>query len=206
MYREIFLALSVSIDTYLASVLCSGKNIKVPLASALVISVIGGAVMWISLFISSLIGGVVPTHILRTGGLILLTAVGSVTIARSIVRSVISRLSDGKPRSLRMDGANLMIRLYLDDSSADIDDSKVLNPAEAVMIALISSFDAATVGLSCGFTDISAPATSLLTLLAGFLAVILGTLTSKKISSLRHDFSWVGGIFIIIFAIVCYIS
>ena len=38
--------------------------------------------------------------------------------------------------------------------------------------------------------------------ICGAAALILGSLTGRKISSLNHDLSWTGGLFLIIFAVV----
>ncbi|MBE6861645.1 MAG: sporulation protein [Ruminococcus sp.] len=206
MHSEIFLALAVSIDTYLAAAAYSNSEIKIPASSAAVISLISAGILGLSLTFSDFIGGFIPPSIFRTGGLIILSFIGIITIFKSIVRSIVKRLSDGNRMSLKMNGMGLVISLYLDDTSADIDNSKVLSASEASMLALASSLDSAAMGISCGFTDIKTSAVALLTFAAGFIAVLLGGITGKKISSLSHDFSWLGGIIIILFAIIGYIS
>ncbi len=206
MYSEIFLALAVSIDTYLAAAAYSNSEIKIPTSSAAVISLISGGVLGLSLTFSDFISGFIPPAIFRTGGLIILTLIGIITVLKSIARSIFKRLSECGRMSLKMNGMGLVVSLYLDDTSADTDHSKVLSAGEASMLALAGSLDSAAMGLSCGFTDIETAAVSVLTFAAGFAAVILGGITGKKISSLSHDFSWLGGIIIILFAVIGYIS
>jgi putative Mn2+ efflux pump MntP len=105
-----------------------------------------------------------------------------------------------------MGSLGLGISIYLDDTAADTDHSKTLSLRESVTLALASSFDCAATGINGGFSGISPLKSSIFTLFIGLAAILLGGLTGKKISSLRHDFSWVGGVLLIIFAVACYIS
>ncbi|MDE6091545.1 MAG: sporulation protein, partial [Ruminococcus sp.] len=55
-------------------------------------------------------------------------------------------------------------------------------------------------GLSSGFSGINPLTAFIFTFIAGLLSITLGNITGKKISSLHHDFSWVGGVLLILFA------
>lgn len=204
MYEEIFLALIVSLDTYLAAAAYSNSEIKIPPLSALVISVIGAAVLGVSLAFSGLLGRFIAPQICETAGLIILIAIGIMTVFKSFIRCIIKKLSDSGADSLKMSGFGLGISIYLDDTAADVDRSKSLSAYEAAALALASSLDSAATGINSGFTGIDPIAAAAFTLAAGFGAIILGGLTGKKISSLRHDFSWVGGVLLIIFALLSY--
>ena len=95
----------------------------------------------------------------------------------------------------------IVLRLYLDDTAADFDNSKSLSTAEAAALSLAGSLDSAAIGLSSGFSGISPLSASVCAFLCGFIAILIGNLTGKKISSLHHDFSWVGGVMLILFAL-----
>lgn len=204
MYETIFLALAVSVDTYLAAAAYSNSEIKIPPASAAVISAVGAAVLGFSLKLSELLGRIIPAGVCETAGLIILIVIGVITIFKSFIRSLVKRISDVGELSLQMSRIGLGVSIYLDDTAADIDKSKTLSPTEAAALALASSLDSAATGINCGFSGINPLITSALALAAGFFAIILGGLTGKKISSLRHDFSWVGGALLIAFAVLSY--
>ena len=204
MYEEILLALIVSLDTYLAAAAYSDSEIKIPPISALIISVIGAAVLGLSLAFSGLLSRFIAPDICETAGLIILIVIGTVTIFKSFIRSLVKRISDSEGGALKMNGFGLGICIYLDDTAADIDRSKTLSAYEAAALALASSLDSAATGINCGFSGISPAAAAVFTLAAGFMAIIAGSLTGKKISSLRHDFSWVGGVLLIIYAVLSY--
>ncbi|MCD7811075.1 MAG: manganese efflux pump [Ruminococcus sp.] len=204
MYTEIFLALIVSLDTYLAAAAYSDSEIRIPPLSALIISFTGAAVLGISLKFSELLSRFIASGICSAAGLIILIVIGIITMFKSFIRCLIKRLSGEGRDSLKINGFGLGISIYLDETAADIDSSKSLSAYEAAALALASSLDSAATGINCGFTGIQPLPAAIFTFVAGFLAIILGGLTGKKISSMRHDFSWVGGAMLIIFAIFSY--
>lgn len=202
MFREIFLAFVVSLDIFLAAAAYSAGKIRIPPASALIISLIGAAVLWAALQFSGLLSCLIPLEICENGALIILTAIGITSVFRSLIRSLIRRLSDSGCVSLKMSSLGLGISIYLDDTAADSDNSKTLSPKEAAALALASSLDSAAVGISCGFSGTKPAAAAVFTLIAGFGAILLGGAAGNRLSSLDRDLSWVGGVLLIIFAAV----
>lgn len=201
-YKEFLLAVSVSIDTYLAAAAYSGNNIRIPLFSSVMISFICAAVLGVCTALSGFLESFIRADICHIIGLIALILIGCITIAKSLVRSLVRYISDSGGRTIKMRGTPLIIKLYLDDTAADIDNSKSLSIAEAALFAFAGSFDSAAVGLSSGFGDIHAFAAFLFTCMTGLAAMMLGALTGKKISSLRRDLSWAGGVLLILLAFV----
>jgi putative sporulation protein YtaF len=199
--QEVILAVIVSVDTYPVAAAYCNSGIRIPLTSAAVINLTGAGVLGISLLLSDIAGCFIPAQLCRTLGLIVLTAIGVITVFKSLVRILVRRLSCKGELSLRTGSSGLVIKLYLDDTAADVDDSKLLSPTEAAALALASSLDSAATGLSCGFCGISPLRTALLTFAAGFAAITAGNLTGKKISSADRDLSWLGGVLLIAFAI-----
>ena len=202
MYEELFLAVILSIDTYIAASAYSNSNIKIPFLSAAVINLICASVLGISLFLSGFLSRFIPCEVCRICGCCVMTAIGILTIMKSAARSLSIRVARKGELSLKLGNSPLAVKLYLDDTAADMDDSKVLSAGEAAALALASSLDSAAMGLSSGFSDISPFTASCLTFLCGFAAVAAGSATGKKISSLDHDLSWVGGILLIFFAFI----
>lgn len=200
MQREIFLAFIVSIDTYLAAAAYCNSGIRIPAFSAAIINLIGAAVLGISLKFSELLGSFIPVDICHIAGIAVLIFIGLLTIMKSLIRTLIRRISERGELSLKMGKNPIVVKLYLDETAADFDNSKILSAVEAAALALASSFDSAAMGLSSGFDDIRPFITSVFAFLCGFLAIFVGNLTGRKISSLRHDFSWVGGVMLILFA------
>lgn len=201
MYHEIILALLVSIDIYLISVAYCNKNIRIPVTSAMLISGAGAVIIGVFLVLSDIISRFISVEVCHMMSFILLSAIGIVTVFKSVFRYAVRKLTKRGSLSLKTDSGDLIIRLYLDDTAADTDDSHTLSAAEALSLALAGSLDCAGMGLSCGYNDVSAILTAVMTFAAGILAIVLGSITGKKISSSEHDFSWLGGAFLIAFAV-----
>ena len=206
MAQEIILAVIVSIDTCLAAGAYCNSGIKIPIISAFVINIIGATVLGASLILSDAAGSFISAELCRMAGFIVLTLIGVTTILKSIVRALVKRLTDNGGLSLKTSGGDLVIKLYLDDTAADMDNSKTLSAAEAAALALASSFDSAATGLSCGFTDISPLRAAVFTFFAGFAALAIGGIMGKKISSADRDLSWLGGVLLIAFAIFEFVN
>ena len=200
MTKELFLALIVSLDTYLVSAAYCNSGIKIPAASGAVINILGAAVLGLSIKFSEIMGNFIPANLCRRLGTVILVFIGAFILLKGLVRNLVAHLSEKGELSLKIKGSSVVLKLYLDDTAADFDNSKVLSIGEAAALALASSLDSAAIGLSSGMGEIDPAASSILTFLCGSAALLLGSLTGKKISSLHRDFSWLGGIFLIIFA------
>lgn len=201
MYDEIFLAVIVSLDTYLTAVTYCNSGIKIPFLSMSVISLISAVVLGVSLEFSGFIGKFVPAEICHICGTVIISAIGIMAVFKSIIRSVTKHISRKGEVSVRSGKYGIVMKLYLDETTADFDNSKVLSTAEAVALALASSLDSTATGLSSGFAGINPIMAFLFTLVTGMISITLGNVTGKKLSLLKHDFSWVGGILLILFAV-----
>ena len=202
MCDELFLAVIVSFDLFLASAAYCNSGIKIPVSSSAVINIICSAVLGISLYLSGIIGNYIPTSVCSICESTVIISLGVLTISRSIARTIMKRIAERGEVSLKLGKSPLALKLYLDDTAADIDNSKILTAGEAATLALASSIDCAAMGLSCGYDGISPVIASLLALACGFAAVRTGSLVGRKISTLNHDLSWVGGIMLILFAFI----
>ena len=203
MLREIFIAFIVSIDTYLAASAYCNNSIRIPLLSGAVIASFGAAVMGVSVRFSDKLSSMIPPDIFHICGIIVLCLIGMLMIIKTIAREILKKISCKDGISLKTEKGSLVVRLYLDDSAADKDNSKVISVSEAFTIALASSLDAAVTGIGCGSSGINFVTASVMTFIFGSFALLLGNLTGKKVSSLDHDLSWVGGVLLIIFAFFC---
>ena len=202
MLKEFFLAFIVSIDIYLAAASCCNSGIRIPVRSAFIIDSFSAAVMFVSVSLSDFISGIISSHTCHIIGTVVLITLGSLNITKSILRNIMRRISEKGGFSLKMGELSMFVRLCLDDAAADMDSSKVLSSGEAFFLALAGSLDAAASGLSCGGTDISAVYAALSAFVCGAAALLLGSLTGRKISSLNHDLSWTGGSFLILYAVI----
>ena len=201
MLQEIILAVIISIDTFLAAAAYRSGNIKIPPLSAVVINAVGAAALGLSLMLSDMISRIISTELCSIFGFIILTAIGIITVFKSMIRSLVRRLSERGELSLHTGSSGIIVKLYLDDTAADFDCSKTLSLKEAAALALAGSLDSVSTGLSVGFNEINPAISALFAFIAGSAAIIFGGLAGRKIASMNHDFSWLGGIALIAFAV-----
>ena len=202
MFKEVFLALIISIDIFLAAAALGNSAIRIPLRSAMLISSVSTAVMGVSVKFSALLGAVMPAALFHKLGVALLTAIGLLTVLKSLIRNITRKLSENGGISLKTGKGSLVVRLYLDDTAADIDNSKLLSAPEAFALALASSLDSAATGLGSGSSGIEPLTVTAAAFLCGCAALFLGSFTGRRISSFQRDLSWIGGILLIVFALV----
>jgi len=204
LFKEVILAAVVSVDTLLASAAYCGSGIRIPSSSATLINLISSAVLYISLMFSELAMRCIPVEICRISGFIIMTAIGMFAISKSLVRGIVRRISRHGELSLRLGSEGIVMKLYLDDTAADRDHSKILSLGEAAALAAAGSLDSAAMGLSAGLTAVRPLYAALFTFIAGTLAIILGNIAGKKISSMNRDLSWTGGVLLIVFALLSF--
>lgn len=206
MLHEFLLAVIISIDILLFAAAYRCSDIRIPLTSAAVIVTLSAAVLGFSLIFSEILNRFIPEEISKVAGLVVLVTVGVITVFKSILRTIVRRLSARGELSMKIGDGGMMIKLYLDDTAADLDCSKVLSAAEAFTLALASSVDAAAVGLCCGYSDISPLLSSAFALVTGSAAIVIGSFAGSRIAAMKHDLSWLGGAAIIAFAVFEFIS
>ncbi len=206
MIREIILSVIVSIDIFLAAAAYGCNKIKIPLSSAMLINIIGAFFLWISLLLSSIIGEFISEKIFGLLGFLILLTIGFTTVFKSFIRNLVRRLEKSGELSLHTKESGIVIKLYLDDTAADVDNSKILSPKEAAALATAASLDSLSIGFGMGGNKINPAIAAVFAFIAGFAAIILGGITGRKISLMSRDFSWIGGLAIIIFGIFEFIK
>lgn len=206
MLQEVILAVIISIDTFLAAAAYRSGSIKIPPLSAAVIVTLSSLSLGFSLLLSSLLSDLIPARICEISGFIILTAIGITTIFKSLIRNLVRRLSQRGELSLHTGSSGIVVKLYLDDTAADFDCSKILSLKEAAALALASSLDSISTGLSAGYNEINPAISAFFALIAGFAAILFGSLAGRKISSMNRDLSWLGGVALIGFAIFEFVT
>lgn len=202
MLIEFLLAVAVSVDIFLTALTYGNSGIEIPRRCGLVISLTGAVLLGVSLSLSELASGALPKTFCETAGMIILIAMGVVTIFKSFIRMVMRRITDSNEKALHLSGFGLGVSIYLDERYADIDGSDSLSVKEATLLALASSLDSAATGMGCGFVGASPLSTSIFAFVMGFAAIAAGSYAGRKIASLSRDFSWVGGIILIFCAVM----
>ncbi|MEL7569949.1 MAG: manganese efflux pump, partial [Eubacteriaceae bacterium] len=103
---------------------------------------------------------------------------------------------------LKLFDLNFVLTVYADSSKADIDNSKILSAKEAIYLALALSFDNFAAGFGFALANIHYLQIIVLSLVLNTVAVGAGHFLGEKLTQKsKKDFSWIGGLMLVILAI-----
>ncbi|WP_460280492.1 sporulation membrane protein YtaF [Clostridium sp. CTA-5] len=204
MLESILLVSSLCIDSFVASIAYGTSKIKIPPVSALIINLVSTCTLGISLFIGSIVKKFLPGNLPMIIGFILLMCLGIYRLFECIFKSYISKRSKiDTPLTFKLFDFKFVLDVYADETKADFDNSKILNPKEAFYLALALSLDSLAVGFGSSLTSINYLQVIILCFIIGFLAVSIGVFVGKKVAdNINIELSWLSGVLLIILAII----
>ncbi|MBP1737460.1 MAG: sporulation rane protein YtaF [Oscillospiraceae bacterium] len=197
------LIIALCLDTFTTSFAYGVSQTKIPIASMAIIGVICTAALTVSTVVASGVSQLIPVSVTQVICVLILFALGLVKSFESVLKRYIakSRNRSGQLRLTLFD-VHFVLTVYADNSKADIDQSKVLSPAEAVYLALALSLDGFAAGFGFGLTEVNYVWLVLLSFMSNVLAVFLGCAAGKLITKMtKFDFSWLGGVILMLLAV-----
>lgn len=200
--EDILLVLAMITDTFLASLSYGSGKIKIPFISALIISLISSAVLTLSLCLSQWTGMFINESFCRIFGTILLGAVGIIQFCQNGLKSILKKHSGNGKLSFRFFNIGFVISVYLDETKADADSSKILSAKESFALAAALSVDSISGGLGAGLSGANVFRVCIMSFAFGLLSVAIGSRLGTGISHKSIDLSWLSGVFLIVLAIV----
>ncbi|MCY6959315.1 sporulation membrane protein YtaF [Clostridium brassicae] len=201
MLESLLLVSVLSLDAFVASVAYGTNKIKIPFISATIINIISSSFLALSLALGSVIKKVVPLNITSIISFIVLLLFGIYYLAESIIKTYVSKHSNSKKVKLKFCDLNFIIDIYIDETKADIDHSKNLNPKEALYLAIALSLDSLAVGFGSSLGNINYIQIILLSLVMNMVAIYGGMLIGKKfVEKSKLNLSWLSGVILIVLA------
>lgn len=199
---QILLVTALCLDTFAASFSYTINNTKIPIKSMTVLSLICTAVLTCSLSISSAAKQIIPVNITGLICFLLLFSIGLMKCFESFIKGWISASQkNSKHFKVKLFDINFVLMVYTDNIKADIDNSKLLSPKEAVYLALALSLDGFAAGFGYGLTDINYLEIIILSFVSNIIAIMLGSVSGKYLRNCTDiDFSWLGGVILILLA------
>lgn len=199
---EILLVLALSLDAFVASIAYGMNRIKMPFVSILIIDIVCSSFLAISIFLGGLIKYYLPPKATSIISFLILIVLGIYYLFEGIVKSFIKNRTFPKERiKVKLFDFRLIIDVYIDEVKADFDDSKKLNPKEALYLATALSLDSIAIGFSSGIGDINISLIILMSLLFHVFAIWSGLLIGEKlVEKSKVNLSWLTGIILIVLA------
>ncbi|ATD55484.1 sporulation membrane protein YtaF [Clostridium chauvoei] len=204
MLETLLLVLSVSIDSFVASIAYGTDKIKIPFLSALIIDIICSSMLGISLLLGSLIKDYIPRNLAIGISFVILFGLGVYRLFESIFKTYIKSKSNSiTPLTFKIFDFNFVLQVYADETKADFDKSKILTSKEAFYLAFALSLDSLAVGFGSSLITVSYIEAILLSLILGMTAILTGVYIGRKfIEKVDLNLSWLSGALLILLALM----
>ncbi len=193
--EEIMLVMAVCVDLFFSAFAYAQNGIKIPFSSAFLISFTGAGILTLSMQFSGLLSMYIPASVCIYVGSAILFMIGAVCLFNNFLKDILKK-SFGKNK-------NIAIDVLIDECCADKDNSKILSFSEAFLLSLTLSADALASGMGAGLTGCNSLICGISALLLGLFSIYCGTSAWKHIADIsRKNFSWIGGLVLIILAVL----
>lgn len=197
------LVIALSTDAFIAGLSYGSNKIKIPLSSAQVMSFICTGILGASILLGSLLKGYIPSELLKYISFTILILIGLAKLLDNILKATIHKHSVAiKEIKFTMFDLNFILNIYVNPNKADIDQSKILSLKEALSLAFALSLDSVAAGIGVAMGNSNVLAVLLFSLSLSLISIKFGELIGNKISNKFPYISWLGGILLIIIAIL----
>ncbi len=202
MLEVLLLVLSVSIDSFIASISYGSSKIKIPLISALIVDIISSSMLGISLILGSFLQNYISINTAKIISFIILFFLGFYRLFESLLKSYINNKSkDLSLLKFKLFDLNFVLQVYANETKADIDKSKVLSYKEAIYLSVALSLDSLAVGFGSSLILINYVQVFIVSIIIGLLAILLGSLLGKRFVDITNlSLAWLSGAMLIVLA------
>jgi putative sporulation protein YtaF len=199
---QILLVTALCLDAFTASLAYGVGKTKMPPVTIVVISLICTSVLALSTGIGTAARNIISPNLSSIISFAVLLVIGTVKSFESFLKRSIAKKGNRENQfKMKLFDLNFVLTVYADSEKADIDNSKTLSVKEAVYLALALSLDGFAAGFGWGLASVNYLELILLSLLSNILAVTLGYFLGKLLTRItKFDFSWIGGIILVILA------
>lgn len=200
--ETILLVLTLSIDAFVASLAYGTNKIKIPIKSIIFIDIMCAIFLALSMLLAISFKKILPINVASTISFILLIILGIYYLFESIIKKYLNKKSSKKKQvKLKLFNLWLIIDIYIDETKADLDNSKTISLNEALYLAIALSIDSIAIGFGTGIGNINYFAVVILSLIWDIIAIWSGLFLGEKfIEKINVDLSWLSGILLILLA------
>ncbi len=182
-------ALALNLDSFGAGMAYGARQIKVPVISLIIISLISVAAICISMLGGRCLLSFIPVSLAHRFGGVLLLLVGLWVLFQArqgrarTEETPARRTPDGKVFEIYIRPLGLVIRVLKEPTLADLDQSGVISPAEALILGTALAMDAFGAGFAVSILGFSLFTTALVVGIGHFSLAYLGLLAGRTISA-----------------------
>lgn len=200
--EAVLLVLALSLDAFVASLAYGANKIKIPFTSVTIINLVCAGFLALSIFFGTLIKKILPQNITTIISFIILILLGVYYLFESIVKSHLQKKSIlGKKVKFKLFNIWFIIDIYIDETKADLDNSKRLNSKEALYLAVALSLDSLAIGFGSSLGNINYIHVILLSLILDMIAIWSGLFIGRNLArKSKINLSWLAGSILIVLA------
>ena len=200
--ETVLLVLALSLDTFVASLAYGINNIKMPFTSIIIIDLICAVFLTLSIFFGTLVKKVFPQNIATIISFIILILLGVYYLFENIIKTYLQeKLNLDKKIKFKLFNIWFIVEVYIDETKADLDNSKKLSSKEALYLASALSLDSLGIGFGFSLGNINYTHVLLLSLISDMIAIWSGLFIGKNLAEKsKINISWLAGIILIILA------
>lgn len=188
----IFFALALNLDSFGAGVAYGSRQIKVPVLSLFIISLISMAAISISMLGGQILLSSLPPSLARQFGGVLLMIIGFWVLYQTRRRerqetekACPEKDCAGKTIKIHIRPLGLVIQILKEPVRADLDDSGVISPGEALILGIALAMDAFAAGFAVSMLGFSISLTAMVVGLGHFFLTYLGIQAGRSITKFR---------------------
>lgn len=198
----VILALAISLDGFSVGTIYGLRKMRIPLLSILIISSCSFLMIILSMTIGGMIEPMMSPNAARSIGGWILVLIGLGAGFQSI-RGQRKRKQPGQLFNIEFKTFGLVIKIFREPASADLDHSGVISGTEAFFLGLALSFDAFGAGISAAFLGYSVLLTACLVAFMSGLFLWTGKTLGYLFSEMKaiKKASFIPGILLILIGV-----
>lgn len=202
MLEIIILVIALSIDAFVASLAYGADRIKIPMRSAAALSSVSTLILLISMAGGSLISTFLPPQVTAILCFALLFLLGITRFCEGLIKDILKKHSNHlKGITFKFWDFHFILDVYMDNTKADKDQSKVLSIKEALSLGVVLSLDGIAAGFGSGLVEVHYLETLIIAFLVGVIAILVGSKVGEKIAeTTKWDVAWLSGVTLILLA------
>ena len=200
--NAVLLVGALSIDAFVASFAYATSKIKIPFKSALIINVVSTTILGIALFAGSFVSKFIPSVFTTSICFTMLLMLGLAKLFDSTLKALLgTRGSLTRNYEFKVSDFRFFLKVYIDNTAADVDHSLILSPKESFSLALALSLDGLAAGFGAGLVSANFFQIILFSLIVNIVAILGGCFIGNKIAEKTElNLSWLSGVTLILLA------
>ena len=200
--NAVLLVGALSIDAFVASFAYATSKIKIPFKSALIINVVSTTILGIALFAGNFVSRFIPSIFTTSICFTMLLMLGLAKLFDSTLKALLgTRGSLTRNYEFKVSDFRFFLKVYIDNTAADVDHSLILSPKESFSLALALSLDGLAAGFGAGLVSANFFQIILFSLIVNIVAILGGCFIGNKIAEKTElNLSWLSGVTLILLA------